>query len=376
MRRLHLVVLIALLALGGTSTAAPGAVPAAARNTAPASLGLSEQQWQDDKRAAWDSDGARPLLTLLWYPTDAAAPASAWPELPFELAPVQRDAAPRAGRLPLLLLSHGTGGSAVAMAWLAEGLARQGYLVAALNHHGNTGAEATYQLPGFLAWWERPRDLSAVLDRLLADPQWGPRIDTQRMGVIGFSLGGYTALAGLGLRLDEAAVQQRLDHCAKAAAAQRDPQCALPPEIAGRYNQQDVQVLLREQPRLASFATQAAQPLADARLRAALVLAPVLGPLYDWASLQAIKQPVLLIAGSADDQAPAAFTALPASRRLAQARISVLDGAGHYSFLSRCSKAAAARLPALCSDTPQRPRADVHREVLTQALDFFARALP
>ena len=84
------------------------------------------------------------------------------------------------------------------MAWLAETLASNGYIVAAVNNHGNTAAEPSYQLHGFMLWWERARDISVLIDRLVADPQSGAHIDRSRIGVAGFSLGGYTALAMVG----------------------------------------------------------------------------------------------------------------------------------------------------------------------------------
>ncbi|PYO09275.1 MAG: hypothetical protein DMD75_16240 [Candidatus Rokuibacteriota bacterium] len=103
-----------------------------------------------------------------------------------------------ATKRPLIVLSHGTGGGAATMAWLAETLASNGYIVAAVNNHGNTAAEPSYQLHGFMLWWERARDISVLIDRLVADPQSGAHIDRSRIGVAGFSLGGYTALAMVG----------------------------------------------------------------------------------------------------------------------------------------------------------------------------------
>ena len=43
--------------------------------------------------------------------------------------------------------------------------------------------------------WDRVRDLSAVIDGMLSDPTFMPRIDRQRIGAAGFSLGGYTMIA-------------------------------------------------------------------------------------------------------------------------------------------------------------------------------------
>jgi len=44
-------------------------------------------------------------------------------------------------------------------------------------------------------WWERARDLSAVIEDILADPTFTTPIDAERIGAAGFSQGGYTMIA-------------------------------------------------------------------------------------------------------------------------------------------------------------------------------------
>ena len=73
-------------------------------------------------------------------------------------------------------------------------LARAGYVAAAVNHPGNNPIDG-YTVAGFTLWWERARDLSAVIDGMLADPTLMTRIDAERIGAAGFSLGGYTMIA-------------------------------------------------------------------------------------------------------------------------------------------------------------------------------------
>ena len=68
-------------------------------------------------------------------------------------------------------------------------------------HHGNTGYESNARLEAVAVWWDRPRDLSVLIDKLLAGPRFGSRIDPRRIGVAGFSIGGYTALATVGARI-------------------------------------------------------------------------------------------------------------------------------------------------------------------------------
>lgn len=52
---------------------------------------------------------------------------------------------------PVVLLSHGTGGTAASLGWLAHGLAAAGYVVLGVDHHGNTASEP-YRAEGFLSW--------------------------------------------------------------------------------------------------------------------------------------------------------------------------------------------------------------------------------
>nr|WP_316640229.1 alpha/beta fold hydrolase [uncultured Roseateles sp.] len=334
-------------------------------------VGLMQRQWTDPSRQAWSSDAPRPLRVTLWYPTAADARMEVLTAGPFALEPVAPGAAPAADtqRVPLLMLSHGTGGSALSLSWLARALAASGYLVAGVDHHGNTGAEAEYRLEAFLAWWDRPRDLSAAMDRLLADPLWGPRIDAQRIGVVGFSLGGYTALAALGARLDGAALARFHRRCADAG------QCLLPPEIAIRHSAAAVGQLLRSDARLRASIEEAGRDWSDKRLRAGLMLAPVMGALMSTESLAAIRAPLHLIASEADDQAPPSVTAQRVAAAVPGATLHVLQGAGHYSFLSPCNELGRQQAAPICSDPPGQPREGLHRQLQIEALDFFSRAL-
>lgn len=337
-----------------------------------AQVGQQQRLWSDPARQAWGSEEARPLRITLWYPAEAGARLQTMPAGPFATEPVAPGAAPAASpqRLPLLLLSHGTGGSAMAMSWLGQALAAGGHLVAAIDHHGNSAAEGPYRLEAFIAWWDRPRDLSVALDRLLADPAWGARIDSARIGVLGFSLGGYTALATLGARLDPQALERFLAPCLNAQS------CRLPPEAAWRFTDAEASRLLREQGRLRASLADAGADWRDARIRAGLALAPVHGALLTQQSLAAIRSPVHLIASEADEQAPPSATARPVAAALPGATLHVLTGVAHYGFLSPCTPEGRQQAAAICSDAEGPARQALHPQLAAEVLAFFARALP
>jgi pimeloyl-ACP methyl ester carboxylesterase len=79
--------------------------------------------------------------------------------------------------------SRGTGGSGSDMRWLVEPLVAAGFRVIAVDHHGNNYVDG-YEPEGFLFVWERPRDLTFVLDVLANEQPHGP------VGAAGFSVGG------------------------------------------------------------------------------------------------------------------------------------------------------------------------------------------
>ncbi|MBY0437450.1 MAG: hypothetical protein K2W80_04590, partial [Burkholderiales bacterium] len=126
---------------------------------------------------------------------------------------VRRDAAAAPGRHPVLLFSHGFLGAADQSLFITENLARMGYVVAAIDHDDAIDRGARIELPDVLrpASWtdatqvDRRNDLVALLDRLEAlDADPGAflhrRLDLERIGAIGHSLGGYAVLGMAGAR--------------------------------------------------------------------------------------------------------------------------------------------------------------------------------
>jgi predicted dienelactone hydrolase len=119
------------------------------------------------------------------------------------------------GGYPVILFSHGFAGCATQSVFLTEALAQAGYFVLAPNHRdagcgpGQQGqlfaklstmrSEQPFHRPA--SWTEatyrdRGADLEAILDTILKDNLFqGAQIDSNRIGLAGHSLGGYTVLA-------------------------------------------------------------------------------------------------------------------------------------------------------------------------------------
>jgi len=137
--------------------------------------------------------------------TIAGRPAAVWK--PTGPAP--------ANGYPLIVFSHGFTGCGMQSVFLTAGLARAGYLVLAPDHHdaacgpNHTGrlfeklstmrSVEPFQQPELWSdatYRDRGDDVKAILDEVLSQPTWqGVRIDPNRVGLAGHSLGGYTVLA-------------------------------------------------------------------------------------------------------------------------------------------------------------------------------------
>jgi predicted dienelactone hydrolase len=145
-----------------------------------------------------DEARATTLRTEIWYP--AVAGTGTDPVFAFSTAEVEADLAPERERWPLVLFSHGFGGARWQSSFLTEHLASRGYVVVAPDHPENNIEDGVDEDPAVVARvaWNRPLDISFVLDAAQTLPSWHPlagRIDAARPVAIGHSFGAWTVLA-------------------------------------------------------------------------------------------------------------------------------------------------------------------------------------
>lgn len=157
-----------------------------------------------------DADRGRPLVADVWYPADAGTTGTPsvyqfLPGIEYDSATALADVpVSSAGPFPLVIYSHGSGGLRYISAFFTELLASHGFVVAAVDHVGNTAVD-------LIGGAEPPRDqmgLTRVLDveflisqmlSLSAAPsgQFSATVDADRVGVTGHSFGGYAALGAV-----------------------------------------------------------------------------------------------------------------------------------------------------------------------------------
>lgn len=131
----------------------------------------------------------------VFYPT--AAPDQAITRGPFTLQ-VAPDAPPARGNGRLVVISHGSGGAPWVHTDLARALVQAGFTVALPEHRGDNNKDMRDAGPE--SWKRRPAEVSRTVDLIAADPQFGPLLATDRVGMFGGSAGGHTALSLAGGR--------------------------------------------------------------------------------------------------------------------------------------------------------------------------------
>lgn len=300
----------------------------------------------------------------VFYPA-AHAEGATWVG-PYQLH-ATRNAAAIPGTKPLVVISHGHGGSDLGHHDLAVYLASHGFIVATLEHPRDNFHDASGDGHPEVEIG-RPIQVKAAIDMLLANPRWKTSIDPQRIGVAGFSNGGYTSLLLVGA---VPRFTRFMDYCK--AHPDDSNQCggfgAFKAEAA-RHGQTPEQMLAAMQGEFHRWGDPH-----DPRVKAAFAMAPQ-SLVFDKSGLASIDRPVFLYYGQDDRVLVPRYNALhiaPLIKTLAG--IKMIPKAGHYVFLSPCSPQLTKDVPEICLDPPGVDRVAVHRQIDADALAFFRKTL-
>jgi len=288
----------------------------------------------------------KPLEIGIWYPSHAT-PA------PLALGPttmsVALNGAVEGSALPLVVISHGSGGSYLEHYDTAIALADAGYVVAAVTHTGDNYADHSRAV----LIMERPKQMSRVIDHMLSSWDGRAKVDSSRIGMFGFSSGGFTTLVNIGGVPDFSKV---------------GPMCReYPEDYACRQIAKSGQ---------AAIAPPDSSLARDDRIKAAVVAAPALGFTFSPDGLKDVRMPVQLWSAEDDVILPPARFAEAVRQVLPQAPdYHVVRKAGHFDFLPPCSDALASIAPAICSSAPGFDRPAFHQAFNNSVVDFFGKNL-
>jgi predicted dienelactone hydrolase len=257
-----------------------------------------------------DPPGAT-LRLVVWYPS-AGVPTR---QSVGAFHPNVAIGAPIEGhRLPLVVISHGTGGSAYSHYDTAIALADAGFVVVSLNHTGDNHADQS-RTGSRINLIDRPRQLRRVIDYMLNEWPERARLDADRIGMFGFSLGGFATLVSIG-GVPELSRTRQL--CLENPSA---PDCAFVRSHGGDP--------------LDAEPTSPPNWAHDPRIKAAVIAAPAASYVFGPGSLTKVSVPVQLWAAANDQDAPARWNSDVVEHGLPPStETHVVPRAGHRVFLT------------------------------------------
>lgn len=288
------------------------------------------------------ADG-KPIPVTIWYPATATATER-------NIGPFRQTVAanaPVAGqRLPLVIVSHGTGGSKEGHSDTAWALANAGFVVAAIEHTGDNYRDQSRATDV----GDRPAELRRLIDFMLATADQHAAIDPKRIGAFGHSSGGFSVLSLAGGKADLSLIAK---HCSTRPAAF---ECQM---VGRRSSTARVQTAF----------------VADARVKALVVAAPALG--YTFAGgLSTVRQPVQLWRADDDRLLPAPHYADAVRAALPRKPdFRPVPMGGHFDFLAPCTDILVKAAPMICTSNAGFDRTAFHVDFNAEVVKFFRARL-
>lgn len=303
------------------------------------------------------------LAVTLWYPADEGGKPVTLGESAFFVgtdamleAPISR------GKYPLIVLSHGAGlgGTPQAMSWIATPLAKQGFIVAAPTHPGNTGANRS--AAETMKLWLRPADISATLDVVEQLPLFENHLEDGRVGALGLSMGGNTALALAGARIDPIRLASYCD-----TDALNHSLCEWVRQSGVNLHAMDMHLAGRDN--------------LDTRIKFAMAIDPAPVDVFQINSFSTVTIPVEIVNLGRPGAIPQTALASGIAKAISNSTYSTIEDASHYSMFGECKPGAPELAVSekigdpICSDGVSLSRLEIHKRLIAMATEAFRRAL-
>ncbi len=292
------------------------------------------------KKIEVPADKTGPIIKAVQWSPCASAPVDIQAG-PFVL-PGVRDCPVVGKNLPLIIMSHGFGGTSLSHHDTAEALSNAGFMVVALNHPDDTSTNKT-RFRNLKALITRPMDIKRLITFMLSASPNAASINPDAIGFFGFSRGGYTGLVLAGAR-------PNFDKLRVPCTDGSNVTCKHP-------HVKDMPIL---------------PPSRDPRIKAYVIVDPLSNVFATPDNLKDISQPIDLWAsqegghGVSPKDVPAVAHNLPAKPTL-----HIVPNTSHFAFLTICPPKLAKALPELCRDKPNFDRAAFHKEFNTNIISFF-----
>jgi len=260
--------------------------------------------------------------------------------------------------VPLVIFTHSLGSTRSDFHYLGQHLASHGIAVAVPEHLGSDRDYLQAFLRGEVRnlvepdeYRSRKTEITRLLDRLAQSPlalNWSGQFDLQKIGIMGYSLGGTTALSLAGGGVNQPQLQQ---HCVKTTPMTLD-----------------LSVLLQC---LASQIPTAPGDWHDPRIKAVIAVYPPTSVILGSEGMGKIAVPTLIAAASHDLMAPAMLEQITPFQWLTTPNkyLALIDPGTHFTMTAL---GAEDRLPNFLKSTEPRPAPEIGQGYL-QALStaFF-----
>ena len=293
----------------------------------------------------------------LWYPTNAAEADRSFGAYRMQ---VSMNAQAASGKVPLVVVSHGTGGRSLSHYRFALALARSGFIVAAPEHPGDNYRDRSLVADARYGY-ERPRQVSRVLDDLLAARMEGQ--DRQRPHRRGRPFGG-----------------RRHRRCPDRRRSRPEPSAHALPDGQGGSRLRFPRPEIRRRAgrsRAAGAARLGGPPsgsVSDPRIRAAVLLAPFGVPFVP-GSFKESRATVLLIGAEFDEVLARQYNYEYLRQQLPSAAAHLAAGAGHYSFTAPPMVEFRAAFGPEAQDPQGFDREAFQAQLSGELVEFFSKAL-
>ena len=195
---------------------------------------------------------------------------------------------------PVVIIAPGLNSDFQALSYVAQHLASHGFATVGIDFPESDNQRMLDALQGLdtfpnpNAWMNQPKDVSLVLNtleqKMQSDPNWQGKLDLKNVGILGHSLGGYTATAIGGARV------QWPDVLKKCATLNNPNQINLNPALLWQCQGIDGAPPVGD--------------LLDPRIKAVIAINPVTNPAFGNDGVNQLSVPMMFIAGSSDIFAP------------------------------------------------------------------------
>jgi predicted dienelactone hydrolase len=276
---------------------------------------------------------------IVQYPTyESSKPTSFGPYI----MDVAIEAEIAEGKFPLIIVSHGTGGSPLLYRTISTFLARNGYVVAMIEHYGNnrTNNELEGENKNFT---NRLRHITQTIDYLFSDNQFSKHFQKDSVAVIGHSIGANTAMVLVGGEpISYTNYLEKFGHT---------PHMAKEPE--------EMELII------------------DTRIKAVVLLALAPGWFTGDRSLENVRIPMLLFNAEKDDYISDSQTKLFFEIAKANPLINcqIVENAGHFSFLSPFPATIKDKVGLAAKDPNSFDREKFHMQLPKDILEFLNNKL-